>query len=90
MKKLTSFQKRVYTVVREIPIGRVRTYAWVAGKIGRRGAARAVGNALKKNPFPIIVPCHRVVPSNGSTGEYAFGKDIKARLIKMERVSRAK
>jgi O-6-methylguanine DNA methyltransferase len=84
MKQLTSFQKKVYTVVKQIPMGQVRTYAWVAKKIDRPGATRAVGNALNKNPFPIIVPCHRVVNSSGSIGNYAFGADLKKRLLKVE------
>jgi O-6-methylguanine DNA methyltransferase len=84
MKYLTSFQKRVYTVVRKIPCGETRTYAWVAQRIGRPCAVRAVGTALKKNPFPIIVPCHRVVHSDGSIGEYAFGRDLKKRLLEIE------
>jgi len=86
MKPLTSFQRRVYTVVKQIPVGQVRTYAWVARKVNRPGAARAVGNALNRNPFPIIVPCHRVVRSNGSVGGYAFGKDLKKQLLEIERV----
>ena len=84
MKQLTSFQKKVYTVVKQIPMGQVRTYAWVAKKIDRPGATRAVGNALNKNPFPIIVPCHRVVNSSGSIGNYAFCADLKKRLLKVE------
>ena len=83
---MTSFQRRVYTVVKQIPVGQVRTYAWVARKVNRPGAARAVGNALNRNPFPIIVPCHRVVRSNGSVGGYAFGKDLKKQLLEIERV----
>lgn len=93
MKPLTSFQRRVYTVVKQIPMGQVRTYAWVARKVNRPGAARAVGNALNRNPFPIIVPCHRVVRSKGSlptgrqaVGGYVFGKDLKRQLLEIERV----
>jgi len=84
MKQLTLFQKKVYTVVKKIPLGEVRTYAWVAKMAGKPAAARAVGNALNKNPFPIIVPCHRVVPKDGSIGEYAFGKDLKKKLLEIE------
>ena len=84
MKHLTSFQKKVYTVVKQIPMGEVRTYAWVAKKIRRPKAVRAVGTALKKNPFTIIVPCHRVVRSDGSLGEYSLGKDLKRRLLEAE------
>jgi len=85
MKELTLFEKKVYTVVKKIPLGEVKTYAWVAKKAGRPAAARAAGNALNKNPFPVIVPCHRVVHSDGSIGEYAFGRDLKRRLLKLER-----
>jgi len=81
---LTHFEKKVYTVVKQIPMGQVRTYAWVAKRIGRPGASRAVGNCLNKNPFPIIVPCHRVVNSDGSIGGYAFGKDLKKKLLEIE------
>ena len=82
--ELTSFQQKVYTVVRQIPLGQVRTYAWVAKRIKNPKAVRAVGTALKKNPFTIVVPCHRVVPSDGSLGEYALGKDLKKRLLEAE------
>ena len=88
-KELTHFEKRVYTVVKKIPAGEIRTYAWVAKKAWKPGAARAVGNTLNKNPFPIIVPCHRVVNSKGSVGGYAFGQDLKRRLLKIEGVGAA-
>jgi len=84
MKALTSFQKRVYTVVRQIPKGEVRTYAWVARQAGRPGAVRAVGTALRKNGLPIIIPCHRVVRSDGCIGKYALGEDLKRRLLELE------
>ncbi|MBU1062462.1 MAG: MGMT family protein [Candidatus Omnitrophica bacterium] len=84
MKPLTSFQKKVYTEVKRIPRGEIRTYAWVARRIGKPRAVRAVGTALKKNPFTIIVPCHRVVRSDGDIGEYALGADLKKRLLEIE------
>ena len=87
MKHLTSFQKKVYTVVKKIPRGEVRSYGWVAQKIKRAKAARAVGRVLSKNPFPIIVPCHRVVHSDGSLGKYAWGEDLKRRLLEIEELS---
>ena len=78
-------------MVRKIPCGERKSYAWVAQKIGRPQAARAVGTALKKNPFTIIVPCHRVVHSDGSIGEYALGRRLKERLLEIEnRVRRDK
>jgi len=84
MKELTLFQKKVYTVVKEIPIGQVKSYSWVAERIKNPKATRAVGRALNKNPFPIIVPCHRVIHSDSSFGEYAFGRDLKKRLLEIE------
>jgi len=84
MKPLTSFQRKVYTVVKEIPLGETRSYVWVARRVGTPRAVRAVGTALKKNPFTFIVPCHRVVRSDGSPGNYAFGKDLKVKLLKIE------
>ncbi len=85
MKHLTSFQKKVYTVVKKIPMGETRSYAWVAKKVDRQGAVRAVGSALKNNPFPIIVPCHRVVNKNGKAGRYAFGSGLKIRILELEK-----
>lgn len=85
MKPLTLFQKKVYTVVKAIPCGEVRTYAWVANEIGSPKAVRAIGSALKNNPFIIIVPCHRVVRSTGDIGEYALGRELKRRLLGIEK-----
>ncbi|MBI2982428.1 MAG: MGMT family protein [Deltaproteobacteria bacterium] len=81
----TPFQKRVWTALLEIPRGEVRSYAWLAKKIGRPGACRAVGNALAKNPFAPGVPCHRVVASSG-IGGYTGGLAKKRRLLKKEGV----
>ncbi len=82
---LTSFQKKVYTVVKRIPRGQTRTYAWAAKRVGKPGASRAVGQALNKNPFPLIVPCHRVSHTGGALGKYAFGDGLKRRLLELER-----
>jgi methylated-DNA-[protein]-cysteine S-methyltransferase len=82
--KLTSFQARVYNAVKAIPRGQVRSYKWVARKIGSPRACRAVGNALNKNPFAPVVPCHRVVKSDGSLGGFAKGAKAKLRLLKAE------
>jgi len=71
-------------VVKKIPRGQVRTYAWVAQEVKRPDAKRAVGNALNRNPFPIIVPCHRVVRSDRSIGGYALGRDLKRKLLEIE------
>jgi O-6-methylguanine DNA methyltransferase len=87
MKDLTLFEKKVYTVVKGIPSGETRSYKWVARKAGSPRAVRAVGTALKKNPFTIIVPCHRVVRSDGSVGNYALGRDLKKKLLEIEAIS---
>jgi O-6-methylguanine DNA methyltransferase len=87
VKQLTSFQKKVYTVVKKIPRGETRTYTWVAKKIGKPKAVRAVGRALSQNPFPVIVPCHRVVRSDGSMGGYAWGVELKKKILEIEKLS---
>jgi methylated-DNA-[protein]-cysteine S-methyltransferase len=81
--KITEFERKVYEVVKEIPRGEVRTYGWVARQIGKPKAARAVGNALHKNPFAPKVPCHRVVAKNG-LGGFAGGLNKKRQLLKKE------
>ena len=80
----TTFEERVYAVVRRIPKGQTRSYRWVAEQLGNAGLARAVGNALNNNPFPKTVPCHRVVRSDGSLGGFAWGPAKKRRLLARE------
>ena len=82
----TAFEKRVYAVVRGIPKGETRTYQWVAEQIGRPTAARAVGNALRRNPYAPHVPCHRVIRSDGSLGGFAKGPARKRALLRSEGV----
>lgn len=82
---MTSFVKKVYKVVLNIPLGEVRTYKWVAQKTGRPKAYRAVGQILKNNPYPLIIPCHRVVESKGKLGGYIWGERFKKRLLDLER-----
>ena len=85
MKEIvTPFQKKVYAVTRKIPRGKVSTYALIARFIGKPGAARAVGNALNRNPFSPRVPCHRVVRSSGEVGGFAFGEKKKIVLLARE------
>ena len=84
--KLTPFQCEVLKMVMTIPLGETRTYQWVAQKAGRPGAVRAVGTALRKNPFPLIIPCHRVVKSNGELGRYdGLDDGRKKQLLEIER-----
>lgn len=82
----THFQKRVWRALLEIPQGEVRTYEWVARKIGSPKSARAVGSALKKNPLAPEVPCHRVIRKNGQMGGYSGvgGIKLKVALLKKE------
>jgi O-6-methylguanine DNA methyltransferase len=82
---LTPFQQAVYRAVCHIPKGQTRSYQWVARRIGRPRAVRAVGNALRRNPFAPLVPCHRVVRSDGSLGGFMRGVDAKRRLLDAER-----
>lgn len=84
-KKLTPFAKKVYKAVLSIPLGEVRSYKWVARKIGSPKASRAIGQALKHNPYPLIIPCHRVIRSNGDLGGYTMGKKIKKVLLDLEK-----
>lgn len=83
---MTDFQWQVLAAAMTIPLGETRSYKWVAQKIGRPGAARAVGQALKKNPYPLLIPCHRVIKEDGSLGGYA-GRQTpkKAKLLAMEK-----
>ncbi len=67
-----------------IPRGETRSYAWIAKKIGKPNATRAVGAACGANPVPIIVPCHRVIASDGSLGGFGGGLPLKRRLLKLE------
>jgi methylated-DNA-[protein]-cysteine S-methyltransferase len=80
----TAFRRNVWSATRSIPYGETRTYAWVAQQIGSPRASRAVGGALARNPFPIIVPCHRVVASNGNLGGFSGGLALKKRLLELE------
>ena len=84
---LTPFQRRVLEKIREIPRGEVRPYTWVAREIGCPRAVRAVGTALGKNPIPLLIPCHRVIRSEGSLGGYsAGGTALKERILTLEGV----
>ena len=82
--EVTPFQRKVYEVALKIPKGQVRSYAWVARAIGKPKAARAVGQALKRNRWPNIIPCHRVISSDGGIGGYAWGSAAKRRRLGQE------
>ena len=80
----TPFQRRVWERTRFIPYGETKSYLWVARQIGKPGAARAVGQALGKNPLSIIVPCHRVIASDGGLGGFGGGVEMKKYLLRLE------
>ncbi len=83
----TPFQIKVYRTVSRIPWGQTRSYKWVAEKLGRPGAPRAVGQALKKNPLFFIIPCHRIIRGNGSPGGFSKGSKAKKRLLDLENLA---
>ncbi len=81
----TEFQQNVWNALKEIPYGETRSYKQIAERIGNPSACRAVGMANNKNPIMIVVPCHRVIGSNGSLTGYAFGTDMKNWLLQLEK-----
>lgn len=82
----SKFQQKVLRATSAIPRGKVSTYQCIAKQIGKPKAARAVGRALANNPFPLIIPCHRVIRSDGSLGGYQGGLKMKRALLKKEGV----
>lgn len=81
----TAFQKKVWKALRDIPYGQTRTYQQVAEAIGDANASRAVGMANNRNPVGIVVPCHRVIGTNGRLTGYAAGLEIKRQLLELEK-----
>ncbi len=80
----TDFQKQVWNDLLDIPAGQTRTYSEIARRLGKPGAARAVGRANATNPIPIVVPCHRVIGADGTLTGYAGGLPIKRSLLAIE------
>jgi methylated-DNA-[protein]-cysteine S-methyltransferase len=84
MQQATKFLAGVWDVVRAIPRGQVRSYSWVAQQVGSCRGARAVGRAMAINPFPIVVPCHRVVGQHGQLTGFGGGLEMKSRVLILE------
>jgi methylated-DNA-[protein]-cysteine S-methyltransferase len=84
LSEASPFEREVWRVTRSIPYGETRAYGWVAGELGMPRAARAVGQALGRNPLPIMIPCHRVICSDGNLGGFSAGGDWKRRFLQME------
>ena len=99
LREQTPFERSVLLKTAQIPRGEVRTYSWVAREIGRPAAVRAVGTALANNPIPVVIPCHRVIRTDGIIGNYgAGGTEAKKEILaaegvdpaEMERLARAR
>lgn len=88
LSQATAFQREVWQATRLIPYGETRSYTWVAEQIKKPKAARAVGQAMGKNPLPVIIPCHRVLASNGGLGGFSGGLEMKGFLLHLEVAAR--
>ena len=75
---------KVYKKLLQVPEGKITTYGDLARAVGVTNGQRAIGSIMKKNPFPVLVPCHRVVQSNGEIGDYVYGKKIKSNMLSRE------
>src|SRR5437879_11515913 len=85
LRSVTEFERAVLLKALEIPRGEIRTYGWIAAEIGHPRAVRAVGSALRKNPVPVLIPCHRVVRSDGAIGDYALGGSAEKQIGRASR-----
>lgn len=81
----TDFQLQVWRELQNIPFGHTATYQEIAGRIGKPNAVRAVATAIGQNPVAMLIPCHRVIHSDGTLGEYHWGRDLKKRLLEWEK-----
>lgn len=79
-----SIDKKIYKKLLEVPEGKITTYGDLAKAVGFKNGQRAVGKIMNKNPYPVIIPCHRVVRSDGKVGGYGYGEDIKINMLKRE------
>ncbi len=83
-RSVSGFRRAVLKETLRIPAGETRTYGWLARRVGSPRASRAVGRVMATNPLPIVIPCHRVVASDGSLHGYGGGLDVKAALLRLE------
>ena len=79
-----NLEHRVYEKLLKVPKGKVTTYSELAKAVGLKNGQRAIGRIMNKNPFPVIVPCHRVILSNGKIGGYAWGENVKTNMLSKE------
>lgn len=87
--RLTPLQRLVLEAVAGVPHGQVRSYGEIAAQIGRPRASRFVGTTLGKNPFPVFIPCHRIIRADGSLGGFYGGTDLKKRMLWLEKKKKA-
>ena len=80
----TSFQRQVWRTLQRVPYGKLRSYQWIAARVGGPQYARAVGNAVGANPLPIVIPCHRIVAHDASLGGFSGGLSMKRKLLSLE------
>ena len=85
--QITPLEQRVYAALASVPSGMVTTYGELARAVGLRNGQRAIGRIMNKNPYPGIIPCHRVVMSTGEIGGYAYGQDAKTNMLSCEGVN---
>jgi O-6-methylguanine DNA methyltransferase len=85
LSQVPPFERAALFIASQIPYGEVRSYKWIAERLGRPDAARAVGGAMAGNPVPLLVPCHRVIRTDGGLGGYSFGLVRKEALLNLER-----
>ncbi len=79
-----NLDEKVYKKLLQVPKGKITTYGELAKAVGLQNGQRAIGKIMNKNPYPVIIPCHRVVSSNGTIGGYAFGQDVKTNMLTKE------
>jgi len=79
-----NLEHKVYEKLLQVPKGKVTTYSELAKAVGLKNGQRTIGRIMNKNPFPVIVPCHRVILSNGKIGGYAWGEKIKTNMLSKE------
>jgi len=79
-----SLEQQVYKKLTEVPQGKITTYGELAKAVGLKNGQRVIGQIMKKNPYPAIIPCHRVVMSDGKVGGYAYGGDVKTNMLRKE------
>jgi len=82
-----NLEQQVYKKLTEVPQGKVTTYGELAKAVGLKNGQRVIGQIMKKNPYPVIIPCHRVVKSDGKVGGYDYGEEVKINMLRKEGIN---